>query len=259
MGMFAIMVPVLLTPAIVTLYAMQFKGKRLGMVSELTLAIAYGQTTLAGSKDQRHGQDTTSGPTGTNYLRTLYQGVVEIDLVGLVLLGFAFAMILLPFTLRRSAKGGWTNPSIIAMLVVGFVIFGIFVTYEIYLAPKPVMSRRILFNRAFLAAVTINVFSQMSSSVRNTYFFSYINVITSWSTYAQTIFIGITTIGLCLIGPIVGLLHRKTHRYKTLMVIGNATKLLAYGLLLEAGSNVMTQNFGRLLTSQLIFCLGSLR
>ena len=33
MGMFAIMVPVLLLPAIVTLYTMQIKGKKLGMVS----------------------------------------------------------------------------------------------------------------------------------------------------------------------------------------------------------------------------------
>jgi hypothetical protein len=33
MGMFAIMVPVLMIPAIVTLYTMQFKGKKLGMVS----------------------------------------------------------------------------------------------------------------------------------------------------------------------------------------------------------------------------------
>jgi hypothetical protein len=32
MGMFAVMVPVLLTPAIVTLYAMQYRGKKLGMV-----------------------------------------------------------------------------------------------------------------------------------------------------------------------------------------------------------------------------------
>jgi MFS family permease len=144
----------------------------------------------------------------------MYDGVIEIDLVGLILLGFAFAMILLPFTLRRSAKDGWTNPSIIAMLAVGFVIMGMFAAYEIFWAPKPVMSRRILFNRAFLAAVTINIFSQMASSVRNTYFFSYINVITPWTTYQQTIFLGITTIGLCLIGPIVGLIHRRTHRSK---------------------------------------------
>jgi Na+/melibiose symporter-like transporter len=189
----------------------------------------------------------------------MYQGIIDIDLVGLILLGFAFAMILLPFTLRRSAKGGWTNPSIIAMLAVGFVILGLFIAYEMYWAPKPVMSRRILYNRAFLAAVTVNVFSQMSSSVRNTYFFSYINVITPWTTYQQTIFIGITTIGLCLIGPIVGLLHRKTHRYKTLMVFGNATKLVAYGVLVVAGPNVMTQETSRLLASQLIFCLGSFR
>ncbi|WVW80526.1 hypothetical protein I302_102511 [Kwoniella bestiolae CBS 10118] len=245
MGMFAIMVPVLLTPAIITLYSMQIRGKKLGM------------TTMAGSKQQRTGKVDSDGLTRRGWLRALYDGIIEIDLLGLILLGFAFAMILMPFTLRKGAKGGWTNPSIIAMLVIGFVIFGLFALYEIYLAPKPMMTRRILFNRAFLAAVTVNVFSQMASSVRNTYFFSYINVITPWSTYVQTIFIGITTIGLCLVSPIVGLLQRSTHRYKTLMVFGNATKLIAYGLLIEGGVTEMTRHTGKLVASQLIFCLGS--
>ncbi|WWD20777.1 hypothetical protein CI109_105254 [Kwoniella shandongensis] len=245
MGMFAIMVPVLLTPAIITLYAMQFRGKKLGM------------TTIAGSKQQRTGQIDSDGLSRQGWLRALYNGIIEIDLLGLILLAFAFAMILMPFTLRKGAKGGWNNPSIIAMLVVGFVIFGLFVLYEMYLAPKPLMTKRILFNRAFLAAVTVNIFSQMGSSVRNTYFFSYINVITPWSTYVQTIFIGITTIGLCLVSPVVGLLQRRTHRYKSLMVFGNATKLIAYGLLIEAGTNRMTRDTARLTASQLIFCLGS--
>ena len=218
------------------------------------------QATIAGSKNERRGiEDGVNGNGPRRYIRALYNGIIEIDLVGLILLGFAFALILLPFTLRKSAKGGWTNPSIIAMIATGFVILGLFVAYEIRWAKKPVMSRRILFNRAFLAAVTVNIFSQMSSSVRNTYFFSYINVITPWTTYQQTMFLGITTIGLCLIGPIVGLIHRRTHRYKTLMVIGNSTKLLAYGLLVVAGSNVMTQDTARLVAAQLIYCLGSLR
>jgi MFS family permease len=259
MGMFAIMVPALLTPAIVTLYAMQYRGKKLGMVSAMHIE-ADKQVTMAESKTQRSG---TAGDMDIlarrGWLRSLWSGIIEIDLFGLILLGFGFALLLLPFTLRKSAEGGWSNPSMIAMLVVGVILIALFALFEIYYAPKPLMTKRIIYNRAFLAAVTVNIFSQMSSSVRNTYFFSYINVITPWTTYQQTIFIGITTMGLCLVGPIVGLLHRRTHRYKTLMVIGNSTKILAYGLLVVSGSNSMTQDTGRLVASQLIFCLGSLR
>ncbi|WWC89100.1 uncharacterized protein L201_004018 [Kwoniella dendrophila CBS 6074] len=243
MGMFAIMVPVLLAPAIFTLYAMQIKGKKLGM------------TTLAGSKQQRVGNVDSEGLTKRAWLRAMYNGIIEIDLLGLLLLAFGFALILLPFTLRKSAKGGWSNPSMIAMLVVGFVILILFGLYEIYLSPKPLMTRRILFNRAFLAAVVVSIFSQMASSVRNTYFFSYINVITPWSTYVQTIFVGITTIGLCIIGPVVGLIQRRTHRYKNLMVFGNAIRLVSYGLLIESATNTMTRSTAKLTLSQLIFCL----
>ncbi|WVQ84554.1 hypothetical protein IAT38_006708 [Cryptococcus sp. DSM 104549] len=241
MGMFAIMVPVLLLPAIATLYVMQFRGKKLGMI------------TMAGSKNERTGVDVPS----RTWWQALRQGLVEIDIIGLVLLGFGFSLLLLPFTLRKAAVGGWHNPSMIAMLVTGPVILIIFGIYEIRFAPKPLMTRRILFNRAVIASIIIGSFSQLASAVRNTYFFSYITVIKPWSTYTQTIFVGITTMGLCLVGPIVGLIQRRTHRYKTLMVFGNSCRLIAYGILVVAGSNTMTQDTARLTVAQLMFCLSS--
>ncbi|OCF31068.1 hypothetical protein I316_07339 [Kwoniella heveanensis BCC8398] len=241
MGMFAIMIPILLTPAIVTLYYMQHKGKKLGMV------------TMADKNKEAPVRDADA----RTYYRLFRNALIEIDFPGLILLGFAFALILLPFTLRKSAAGGWKNPSIIAMLIVGFVILGIFVLFEIYVAPKPLMTRRILRNRAFLAAVVIDIFNQCSSSVRNTYFYSYISVIKPWSDYTLTIFIGVTTMGLCLLGPFTGLIQRYSHRYKTLMLVGAGGKLIGYGLLVVAGANTMTTETGRLLASQLMFCLGS--
>jgi hypothetical protein len=242
--MFAILVPVLLIPAIITLYTMQKRGEKLGMV------------TAAGSKSARVGLGDNSKKGIPSWGKLLYEGLVDIDILGLLILGTSFALILLPFTLAKSADGGWSNPSMIAMLVVGFVLLIAFVLFEVYLAPKPLMTKRILQNRTFVAAALIFTFNQMASATRNTYLSSYIFVTKDWTTYQWTIFMGITTMGLSIMGPIVGLIQRSTHRYKSMMVFGAAARIVGYGLLIEP-NGTMTHRLARLVLAQLIFCLGS--
>lgn len=246
LGMFAIIVPILLLPAIFTLYSMQRRGEKMGMV------------TMAASKRVRIGavEEPTKSKGLAYWMKLLYAGLIDIDIIGLVILGTSFALILLPFTLAEDADGGWGNGRIIAMLVIGFVLLIAFVLFEMYLSPKPLMTERILKNRTFLASVTIYTFNQTASAVRNTYFSSYIYIIKEWSTYEWTIFLGITTMGLSLLGPIVGLIQRHTHRYKSLMVFGAVARLVGYGLLVQ-GNGSMTQGTARLVVAQLIFCLGS--
>lgn len=247
LGMFAIIMPVLLLPAIITLYKMQSRGEKLGMV------------TMAASRRVRvgpHGSEELETKSLAHWLGLLKQGLVDIDIGGLVILGVAFSLILLPFSLAESSKGGWNNPSMIAMLVVGFVLLGGFVLYEKYVATKPIMSKHIISNKTFLAASVIFTFNQMSSSVRNTYFSSYIYVIKQWTEFQWIIFLSTTTMGLSLLGPIVGLLQAHTHRYKFLMVFGGFAKIISYGLLVMPNAT-MTQGTGRLVASQLMYCLAS--
>ncbi|KAF0317888.1 hypothetical protein GQ607_014912 [Colletotrichum asianum] len=245
LGMFAIVVPVLLVPAIFTLYSMQQRGEKMGMV------------TMAASKRLRTGAAGDSESAGLSYwMKLLGEGLIDIDIFGLIILGTAFSLILLPFTLAESAGGGWGSPRIIAMLVVGFVLLIGFVLFEMYVSPKPFMTKHILQNRTFLAAAAIYTFNQMASPVRNTYFSSYVYIIKQWSTYEWTIFLGITTMGLSIMGPIVGLIQRSTHRYKTMMVFGAVARLIAYGLLVQPNGN-MVQDTARLVVAQLLYCLGS--
>ncbi|QDS71941.1 hypothetical protein FKW77_000787 [Venturia effusa] len=243
LGMFAILVPVLLVPAIMTLYSMQRKGEKMGMV------------TMAASKRLRNGTDEQSKGFGY-WSKLLWNGLMDIDIAGLLILGTSFSLILLPFTLAKEKRDGWADASIVAMLVVGFLLLAAFVVFEVYCAPKPLMTKRILRNRTFLASVTIYTFNQMASSVRSTYFSSYIYIIKDWTTYEWTIFLGITTMGLSLVGPLVGLLQRYTHRYKSMMLFGAGARLLSYGLLV-APNGSMVQDTTRLVLAQLIFCLGS--
>ncbi|KAH7399225.1 major facilitator superfamily domain-containing protein, partial [Phaeosphaeria sp. MPI-PUGE-AT-0046c] len=162
LGMFAIMMPVLLVPAIMTLYGVQRRADKLG-------AISFGEAGIA----RREGVKVR---TGKDYLNLAYRGIIDIDLVGLILLGVGFALVLLSFNLTKTAKGGWSNPSMIAMLVMGFVVLGLFAAFEIFLAPQPIMTRRIFRNRAFICALFVNVFSQMSSATRANYFSSYVYI-----------------------------------------------------------------------------------
>lgn len=248
LGLFAIVVPVLLVPAIVTLYSMQRRGEKMGMV------------TMAASKRLRTGAvgyEERSRSRGFAYwIKLLHEGLKDIDILGLMILGASFSLILLPFTLAKEAKGGWANARIVAMLVIGFVLLVAFVLFEMFLAPKPLMTRRIIKNRTFLASVTIFTFNQMASAVRNTYFSSYMYIVKEWSTYKWTIFLGITTMGLCIMGPIVGLIQRRTHRYKSMMVFGAVSRLVGYGLLVQ-GNGSMVQDTTRLVVAQLIYCMGS--
>ena len=245
LGMFAIMVPVLLVPAIFTLYAMQKRGEKFGMV------------TMAASKRVRVGEEEASNSKGFGYwLKLMKQGLIDIDIFGLIILGVSFSLILLPFTIAETMEGGWSDGSVIAMLVVGFVLLIAYVLFEMYLSPKPLMTKRIIKNRTFLAAVTIYTFNQMASATRNTYFSSYIWVIKDWTNYQWIIFLGVTTMGLSIMGPIVGLIQRVTHRYKTMMLFGAAARMVAYGLLVQPSGD-MVQDTARLVIAQLTFCLGS--
>ncbi|CAG8109384.1 unnamed protein product [Penicillium salamii] len=243
LGMFAIMVPVLLIPAIWNLYGMQHKAKKAGMIS------------MGDSGNARKHGEQVHGVSA--YASLAWRGIIEIDLAGLVLLGLAFSLILLPFTLAQSAKGGWSNASMIAMLVCGLVILVLFGIFEVWFAPKPIMTRRILKNKAFLAAVMVDIFNQMASATRNNYFSSYIYIIKPWSNYVWTVFLGTTTLCLCLFSPLGGLLHAKTHRYKTLMVTGAVLKLIGYAILIT-GSNRSTEKTGALVASQILLGTGAL-
>ncbi|XWW94850.1 hypothetical protein V2A60_002799 [Cordyceps javanica] len=249
LGMFAILIPVLLTPAIVTLYVMQRRGEKLGMV------------TMAASKRIRTGTAGEAELYGTSgrlshWFHLLRGGLIDIDILGLIILGVAFSLILLPFSIAKSTAGGWGSARIIAMLVVGCLLLIVFGLYEKFMSPKPVMSQRIMNNRTFAASVVIFTFNQMASSVRNTYLSSYIYITKEWTEYQWIIFLGITTIGLSLLGPFVGLIQRRTHRYKSMMVFGAVARMTGYGLLLDKNGD-MTQDTARLVIAQLVYCLGS--
>lgn len=234
--------PVLLIPAIWTLYGVQRRADNLGVIS-------FGDAGIV-------RKEGIKVHTGSNYLGLAWRGILDIDLAGLFLLGLGFALALLSLNLAKTAEGGWSNPSMIAMLVVGFIVLGLFAIFEIFAAPKPIMTSRIFKNRAFVCALIVDVAGQMGSSTRATYFSSYVYIIKDWSNYAWNTFLNTNTLVLCLFGPLGGLIHRYSHRYKTLMVLGAVLKLVGNAILMTTDVR-STQNTGALVMSQLLLGCGA--
>lgn len=87
---------------------------------------------------KKNGIDIPSPLRGHSVLEVAKNLWYDLDLFGLLLFAAGVSLVLLPLTLAPRAKGDWSNPSMIAMLVVGCVALVVFGFWENSkkLAPK---------------------------------------------------------------------------------------------------------------------------
>lgn len=170
-GMFAILTPAVLTPAIIMISWLDRKANKSGETP-------IGVDPLA-EKKRLIKQSEIDGLRA--WLILLKGALIEIDAFGLVLLGFAFSLMLIPCSLYSYAVGGWNNPSMIAMEVVGGILLICYAVYEIWFAPFPLLPKRVLTNRTFICCVIIDFIYQMGGYFSLLYFTSYTSVVLNLS------------------------------------------------------------------------------
>ncbi|CAE6431244.1 unnamed protein product, partial [Rhizoctonia solani] len=154
-GMFAILVPVTVLPLILTLGWAQHKAKSQGLIEPASQPPARGINKIKGVWD-------------------------EVDMLGLLILAGGVACVLLPLTLAKSAKGGWGNPSIIAMLTIGPLLIIAFGLYEWKFAAHPIVPMRFLRNKAVVGAALIGFFDFVSFYLTFSYLYSFVFVVKGW-------------------------------------------------------------------------------
>ncbi|KAH9926641.1 uncharacterized protein BXZ73DRAFT_102896 [Epithele typhae] len=225
-GMFAILVPVTLTPALLLLFWGERKAKTLGALS----------VTASGQKQP----GVIQANSGQSLARKFIASWNTIDALGLLLIGFSFAMLLLPFTLSTIAKDGFRNPSLIAMFVVAGILLISTVIWEWKFAPHPIMPRRI-WNRTMMCCVFMDSVYFLSSYLSLTYLASWVYVIKNdWSLSKYTYWSYTQTVSGAAFCIVVGVLQRYTHRYKYLQVFGLCLRVVGQGLHLYAIQNPST-------------------
>lgn len=152
-----------------------------------------------------------------------------IDALGLILLGTTFALLLSPPTLVYGAEGGWKNPSMIAMIVVGALLLPAFFAWEYFMASHPIMPRS-MWNKTLLISIFINFVTFIGSMLHNTYWNSWVWVIQDYNTRNYTYMTQIETVTLCTFAIVGGAIQRYTHRYKYLQIFALCLRCLGAGI-----------------------------
>lgn len=169
----------------------------------------------------------------------------SVDFVGLILIGFAFALLLAPTTLYSRARDGWRNPSMIAMEVCGAVILAAFGIWEWKFASNPILPRRIL-NRNFCLSAHVAIIQFICGSMYNTYWSSWVWVVQEYSERQWTYICETSAVSLCVFTLLGGLALRFVGRYKVIQICGQGVCLIG------AGVNYYSSLPGRTTTATLV-------
>ncbi|WVQ72881.1 hypothetical protein IAR50_002442 [Cryptococcus sp. DSM 104548] len=217
-GMFCILLPVCISPALIVLLIGDHRAKKLGTLSLAASSVAQ-RKFLAGQDEIKK--------------RSMWQNIrfywTRLNGFGLLLMGFGFALLLTPMTLYTTAAGGYKNPSLIAMLVVGGILFIAWCIWDFFYAAYPFMPRRVL-NRTFIACVGIDFFYFFSQYLLEAYFSSWSYVIVDYSDRDYTFFSNTLSVATCSLAVFAGLAMRVTHRFKMIQIIGLCVRCIGMGL-----------------------------
>lgn len=226
-GMFAIIMPVVVFPAVSVLQFYEHKAQKI----------------IPKEKKPRKP-----------VMKLIIDSLIEIDAFGLIVLGFGWSLLLLPFSLYPYANDGWQNPSMIAMVVVGGVLLLFYILFEIKWAPFPSMPKRVVYNKTFITAVLIDFIYQFAGAIRSQYLSSILLVSKDWSYQNWTYFNNTMTIALCFFGVVAGVVCRVTHRYKYLQVFGLFLQVVGYGIDVRPKGEIA--NTASFVMSQIIIGMG---
>ncbi|OLN85439.1 Siderophore iron transporter 3-like protein 2 [Colletotrichum chlorophyti] len=259
-GMFAIIMPAALGPAIATLLYLDSKAKKDGIVN---LASSNAARRAARELADEKGYD---GPHGaiiapavestTTWTESLKRNLIEIDAFGLILMGFGWSLLLLPFSLKTYADNGWRNRSLIAMMVVGGIFLIAYVVYEIKWAKVPSAPRRLVMNKTFVMAIIIDSFYMLAGNLRGLYWSSYVYIAKPWSSQDWVYYNNTLTLALCVFGLVAGLIQRWTHRYKMLQIVGLCIKIIGMGIMID-GHRATNSTAPMVLSLVMIGCGGA--
>ncbi|RDL33293.1 MFS transporter, SIT family, siderophore-iron:H+ symporter [Venustampulla echinocandica] len=227
-GTFAIILPAVAAPLFVIL--------------KLNLRKAANQGLLTREKSDR------------TLLQSIWHYTLEFDAAGVILFSSGLTVFLLPFTLADTAPNGWRSGYIIAMIVVGFVVLVLFGLHETFLARAPFLNVNLLSNRTVIGACLLNITYQISYYCWNTYFTSFLQVVNDLSLseagYVSSTFDVVS--GVLLLG--VGVLIRKTGRFKWLLYFAVPIYVFAQGLMIYFRRP--NQHIGYLVMCQIFISIG---
>ncbi|KAJ0382660.1 hypothetical protein COL922a_012098 [Colletotrichum nupharicola] len=201
-------------------------------------------------------------PSGRSLLQNIWWALVEFDVLGVVLFACGLVTFLLPFSLASTAPDGWSSGYIIAMIVTGFFVLGLFLLNELFLAPVPFLKFKFFADRTVMGACVLDITYQVAYYCWNSYFTSFLQVVNDVSVSEAGCISNTFDVVSGVLLFIVGFSISKTGRFRWLLFVAVPLYTFGQGLVIyfrrpgqSVGYLVMCQIFTSIGGSVFILCM----
>ncbi|KAL2438391.1 Siderophore iron transporter 1 [Exophiala dermatitidis] len=154
----------------------------------------------------------------------------KFDLIGVVLLSGALAMVLIPLTLAGGTSSKWRSAGIITPLVLGGLCIPAFAFWE-RKASNPLVPAHLLKDRAVYCALAMSTCIPLAFTIQGDFLYTVLVVAFDFSIEGATRIASVYNCVGMAFAALTGLLVRKIRRLKEVVLVGIALYFVAYGLL----------------------------
>jgi MFS family permease len=182
----------------------------------------------------------------------LKAGLAAIDWLGVLTIVGGTLMVLLGLVMG-GVSFPWNSPTIICLIVFGFVVAAIFVVIEWKVAKYPIIPLRLFKDRSNVAAFLVcscHGFVFISGAY---YLPLYFQAVLGASPLLSGTYVLPFSISLAVASTITGIIVKKTGKYKPAIIVGLVLMTLGFGLFIDFGP---TANWAKIVIFQLIAGIG---
>ncbi|RKK24678.1 Siderophore iron transporter 1 [Fusarium oxysporum f. sp. cepae] len=174
-----------------------------------------------------------------------------LDIIGVILLIAVFALLLVPLTIAGGFESKWSDPQVVAPLVIGFVCIPVFVVWELR-APHPLVPFHHMKDRSIWAPMGIACMLNFAWTMQGDYLYTVLQVSFNFSIKAATRVQSLYSFASVITGTILGLIVYKVRRFKVFIVAGTCLFLVAFGLLIRYRGDPSSDNKSGVIGAQIL-------
>ncbi|KJZ73398.1 hypothetical protein HIM_07192 [Hirsutella minnesotensis 3608] len=155
----------------------------------------------------------------------------ELDVVGLISLIAAFALVLAPLTIVGSTMYHWHSPRIVVPFSIGIIFIPIFIFWERHGAKKPLVPFGLLTDRGVWSALAVRSLLNFAWYVQGNYLYTVLVVAFDFSIGSATRILSIFSFFGVVSGVIVGMIVFRLRRLKYIIVLGTCLFMCGFAVL----------------------------
>lgn len=164
------------------------------------------------------------------FVQMLVQLFWKLDVIGVMLLAVSVGCICVPLTLAGGVSSTWRNPKIIAPLVLGVVLFPIFVFWESKIALVPMAPFKLLKDRGIWAPLCIMFLVCFVYAMAADYLYTILLVAVNQTDLSATRIMNLYAFVTAIFSPFLSILVARSSRLKPYIVLGGALYFVTMGL-----------------------------